>query len=204
MITELRLKYMKIGYARVSTRGQARDGNSLEAQEEALLNAGAEKVYKEAFTGTRVDRPELQKALSKLKSGDTLIVTKLDRIARSASKGSELVTDLLNRGVKVHILNMGLLDNSPAGKLVLTVMLAFAEFERDLIVDRTQEGRMMARLNNPDYREGRKPKYTQRQIENALQMLRTNSYREVESITGISKSTLARAKRKQRAVSDHD
>ena len=195
---------MKIGYARVSTRGQARDGNSLEAQEEALLNAGAEKVYKEAGTGTRVDRPELQKALSKLKSGDTLIVTKLDRIARSASKGSELVTDLLNRGVKVHILNMGLLDNSPAGKLVLTVMLAFAEFERDLIVDRTQEGRMMARLNNPDYREGRKPKYTQRQIENALQMLRTNSYREVESITGISKSTLARAKRKQRAVSDHD
>lgn len=195
---------MKIGYARVSTRGQARDGNSLEAQEEALLNAGAEKVYKEAFTGTRVDRPELQKALSKLKSGDTLIVTKLDRIARSASKGSELVTDLLNRGVKVHILNMGLLDNSPAGKLVLTVMLAFAEFERDLIVNRTQEGRMMARLNNPDYREGRKPKYTQRQIENALQMLRTNSYREVESITGISKSTLARAKRKQRAVSDHD
>ena len=195
---------MKIGYARVSTRGQARDGTSLEAQEEALLNAGAEKVYKEAFTGTRVDRPELQKALSKLKSGDTLIVTKLDRIARSASKGSELVTDLLNRGVKVHILNMGLLDNSPAGKLVLTVMLAFAEFERDLIVDRTQEGRMMARLNNPDYREGRKPKYTQRQIENALQMLRTNSYREVESITGISKSTLARAKRKQRAVSDHD
>ena len=155
---------MKIGYARVSTRGQARDGNSLEAQEEALLNAGAEKVYKEAFTGTRVDRPELQKALSKLKSGDTLIVTKLDRIARSASKGSELVTDLLNRGVKVHILNMGLLDNSPAGKLVLTVMLAFAEFERDLIVDRTQEGRMMARLNNPDYREGRKPKYTQRQM----------------------------------------
>lgn len=195
---------MKIGYARVSTRGQARDGNSLEAQEEALLNAGAEKVYKEAFTGTRVDRPELQKALSKLKSGDTLIVTKLDRIARSASKGSELVTDLLNRGVKVHILNMGLLDNSPAGKLVLTVMLAFAEFERDLIVDRTQEGRMMARLNNPDYREGRKPKYTPRQIENALQMLRTNSYREVESITGISKSTLARAKRKQKAVSDHD
>jgi DNA invertase Pin-like site-specific DNA recombinase len=168
----------------------------LEAQEEALLAAGADKVYKEAFTGTRVDRPELQKVLSELKTGDTLIVTKLDRIARSAAKGSELVTDLLNRGVKVHILNMGLLDNSPAGKLVLTVMLAFAEFERDLIVDRTQEGRIMARLNNPDYREGRKTKYTKRQIENALQMLRTNSYREVESITGISKSTLVREKRK--------
>ncbi|MCH4007140.1 MAG: recombinase family protein [Eubacterium sp.] len=187
---------MKIGYARVSTRGQAREGTSLEAQEEALLAAGADKVYKEAFTGTRVDRPELQKVLSELKTGDTLIVTKLDRIARSAAKGSELVTDLLNRGVKVHILNMGLLDNSPAGKLVLTVMLAFAEFERDLIVDRTQEGRIMARLNNPDYREGRKTKYTKRQIENALQMLRTNSYREVESITGISKSTLVREKRK--------
>lgn len=187
---------MKIGYARVSTRGQAREGNGLEAQEEALKNAGAEKVFKETFTGTRIDRPELQKALSELKPGDTLIVTKLDRIARSAAKGTELVTDLLNRNINVHILNMGLLDNSPAGKLILTVMLAFAEFERNLIVDRTQEGRVMARSNNPDYREGRKSKYSKRQIENALQMLRTNSYREVESITGISKSTLVRAKRK--------
>jgi DNA invertase Pin-like site-specific DNA recombinase len=195
---------MKIGYARVSTRGQAREGNSLEAQEEALIKAGAKKVYKEAFTGTRVDRPEFQKALAVLKPGDTLLVTKLDRVARSAAKGTELITDLLNRDIKVHILNMGLLDNSPAGKLILTVMLAFSEFERDLIVTRTQEGRLMARLNNPDYREGRKPKYTQRQIENALQMLQHNSYREVESITGISKSTLVRAKRKQRVVSDHD
>ena len=109
---------MIYGYARVSTKGQAKDGNSLEAQEKALREAGATEIYREAFTGTKTDRPEFTKLIDELQEGDTLVVTKLDRIARTAAKGIELVDGLLNRGIKIHILNMGLLDNSTTGKLI--------------------------------------------------------------------------------------
>ena len=83
-----------------------------------------------------------------------MVVTKLDRIARSAMQGIELVQKLLDRGITVHVLNMGLLDNTPTGKLIRNIMLAFAEFERDMIVERTQEGKAIAKLN-PEFREGR-------------------------------------------------
>ena len=132
---------MVYGYARVSTRGQAKDGNSLEAQENALRSAGATKIYADAFTGTRTKRPELDKLMSVLQSGDTLIVTKLDRIARSATQGIELIEMLLDKGIVVHVLNMGLMDNTPTGKLIRNIMLAFIEFERDMIVERTSEGK---------------------------------------------------------------
>jgi DNA invertase Pin-like site-specific DNA recombinase len=142
------------GYARVSTKGQARDGNSLEAQEEMLTASGASEIYSDAFTGTKLSRPQFDKLISLLKPGDTLMVTKLDRIARSASKGSEMIQSLLDKGVKVHILNMGLIDNTPTGRLIINVMLAFAEFERDMIVQRTSEGKAVARTKE-GYHEGR-------------------------------------------------
>ena len=100
----------------------------------------------------------LDKLLSKLGAGDMLVVSKLDRVARSTAAGCELMEDLLGRGVTVHILNMGVLDNSTTGKLIRTIFFAFAEFERDMIVQRTHEGKEIARANNPAYREGRKPK----------------------------------------------
>lgn len=185
---------MIYGYARVSTKGQAKDGNGLDVQKAALEVAGAEEIYEEAFTGTKKDRPVLNKLLSELQQGDTLVVTKLDRIARSASQGAELVKGLLEKGVTVRILNMGILDDTPAGKLVTTVMFAFAEFERDMIVERTQEGKAVARMN-PIFREGRPRKYNPIQIQHALSLLNEYSYKQVEVMTGISTSTLARAKR---------
>lgn len=189
---------MIYGYARVSTRGQARDGNSLDAQERQLREAGAEIIFSDAFTGTKTERPELNKLLKALKEGDKLIVCKLDRIARSATQGFELVEDLLQKGVTVHILNMGLMDNSPTGKLIRHIMFAFAEFERDMIVTRTQEGKAVARQRD-GFRDGRPPKYSADQIKYALQLLETQSYNKVEKITGISRTTLLRAKRRQRA-----
>jgi len=145
---------MLYGYARVSTKGQARDGNSLEDQESKLREAGAEVIYSDSFTGKKMDRPEFDKLKAALSKGDTLIVTKLDRIARSATQGSELVQELISRGVKVHVLNMGFMDNSPTGKLIMNVMFAFAEFERDMIIQRTSEGKEVARAKE-GYTEGR-------------------------------------------------
>ncbi len=187
---------MIYGYARVSTKGQAKDGNSLEAQEKALRESGANEIYVDAFTGTKTDRPEFDKLMDKIQKGDTLIVTKLDRFARSMTQGSELVSDLIEKGIKVYILNIGVMDNTPSSKLIRNVFFAFAEFERDMIVERTMEGKAIAK-QNPDFREGRPKKYSRKQIEHALELLESNSYKQVEDMTGISKSTLIRAKKKR-------
>lgn len=185
---------MIYGYARVSTKGQAKDGNSLEAQEKTLRDAGAVEVVKDAFTGTKASRPEFTNLMGKLRNGDTLIVTKLDRFARNAEDAIHIIKELVNRGVVVNILNMGIADNTPMGKLMITILSGFAEFERDMIVERTQEGKAIAR-QNPDFREGRPKKYGRQQIEHAIQLLETHSYKQVEELTGISKSTLIRARR---------
>ena len=187
---------MIYGYARVSTKGQAKDGNSLEAQEKALRESGANEIYVDAFTGTKTDRPEFDKLMDKIQKGDTLIVTKLDIFARSMTQGSELVSDLVEKGIKVYILNIGVMDNTPSSKLIRNVFFAFAEFERDMIVERTMEGKAIAK-QNPDFREGRPKKYSRKQIEHALELLESNSYKQVEDMTGISKSTLIRAKKKR-------
>ena len=145
---------MTYGYARVSALGQRNDGNSLEDQESKLREAGAEKIFVDAFTGTKLERPRFQELLATLRSGDTLIACKLDRISRSASQGITLVDELLSRGVAVHILNMGLMNDTPTGKLIRNIMFSFAEFERDMIVERTREGKAVARTKD-GYREGR-------------------------------------------------
>lgn len=186
---------MVYGYARVSTQMQSKDGNSIEVQEGLLKDNGAEEIYSDAFTGTKSHRPELDKLLAKMQEGDKLVVTKLDRIARSTSQGIELIQSLLDRGITVHVLNMGMLDNTPTGKLIRNIMLAFAEFERDMIIERTQEGKAVAK-KQPDFKEGRPRLYSRKQIKHALELLQNHSYRQVTELTGISKSTLIRAKHK--------
>lgn len=145
------------GYARVSTRGQERDGNGLDAQVAQLRAAGCEEVVTEAYTGATTDRPELDALLSRLEPGDTFVAAKLDRIARSTVQGCELVRDLMARGVTVRVLNMGTLEDTPVGRMMVSVMFAMAEFERDMIAQRTAEGKAVAR-SRPGFREGRPEK----------------------------------------------
>ena len=135
---------MIYGYMRVSTVGQTK-GNSLEEQERILRMNGAMILYQDAFTGTKTSRPNFNKLLEILKEGDTLIITKLDRFARNTVEGINVVQHLLERGVRVNILNMGTVDNTPTGKLILTVMLGFAEFERDMIMQRENQERLLGR-----------------------------------------------------------
>ncbi len=184
---------MIYGYARVSTRGQARSGNSLEAQEQALRAEGAAEIYVDSFTGSKVERPELRKLILKLQPGDTLMVTRLDRFARTASAGSELIEELISKGIKVNVLNIGKMDDSNTGKLIRHIMLAFAEFERDMIIQRVSEGKAVAR-QNPAFKEGRPRKYSEKQMRHALELLERYSYSQVAEMTGISKSTLVRYK----------
>ena len=186
---------MIYGYARVSTTGQSINGNSLEDQTNALQAYGCQEIITEAFSGKSMERPAFSALFQKLNSGDTLVVTKLDRFARTAIDGVSTVIELFERGVRVHILNMGLVENTLTGNLILTVMLAFAEYERGIIVERTQAGKAVAR-QDPNFREGRPKKYLPTQLHHALQLLDSGkTYRQVEAMTGISKSTLIRARR---------
>ena len=185
---------MIYGYMRVSKVGQVK-GNSLEEQERILRQNGATVLYQDAFTGTKTSRPNFNKLLAILKEGDTLIITKLDRFARNTVEGINVVQHLLGRGVRVNILNMGTIDNTPTGKLILTVMLGFAEFERDMILQRTAEGKSIAKTKS-GYLEGRPPKYTEEALVEAVMLLDSYTYRQVSEMTGISKSTLQRIKKK--------
>ncbi|MGG0545256.1 recombinase family protein [Priestia aryabhattai] len=182
---------MKYGYARVSSQGQ-----DLQSQIRELEKEGCHKIFSEKFTGTKKDRPKFKEVLDLLKEGDTLVVTKLDRFARSTIDGIQTIKDLFERGVKVHILNMGLVENTSTGRLVFNIMSSFAEFERDMIVERTQEGKAIARLRD-DFREGRPRKFKKKQIEYALTLLENHTYKEVTEITGISKRTLIRRKKEK-------
>lgn len=185
---------MIYGYARVSTAAQCRDGNSLEEQVAALQKYGCQKIIEEAFSGKTMERPKFQKLLENLKEGDTLVVCKLDRFARTAIEGVQTVRELFDRGIRVHILNMGLIENTLTGNLILTVMLAFAEYERGMIVERTQTGKAVAR-QDPNFRDGRPKKFTPEQLQLGLMLLEQGkSYKQIRALTGISKSTLIRAR----------
>ena len=187
---------MKYGYIRVSSKSQEQN-TSLKSQRDAVLTAGAEIVVEEVYSGGTVkDRPKFSELIQELKSGDEIIVTKLDRFARTVSEGTTLARDLYDRGVTLNILNMGKIENSTIGTLLLNVMLAFSQYEKDMINERCREGRMIAR-QNPNYREGRPKKFSREQINLGLSLLGDGkTYKEVELMTGISKSTLIRAKRK--------
>lgn len=188
---------MIYGYARVSTKGQARDGNSLESQKIALESAGAATIYADTFTRTKLDRPEFQNLRNVLRSGDTLIVTKLDRLSRSVSQASGLITELIDSGITVNVLNLGILSDDSVNTLMRNVLLSFAQFERDMIVQRTQEGKAIARTTKPDFHEGRPAKFDMDQLDNAMNLLENHSYTQVTKLTGISKSTLIRERNRR-------
>lgn len=178
---------MKYGYARVSTIHQ-----DLEAQLKQLKNENCDVIYNEKISGTKKERPEFQKLIEVLKEGDTLVVTKVDRFARNTKNALEIIQDLFNRNIRVHILNMGIIENTPTGKLIFSIFSAFAEFERDMIVERTQEGKAIAKQKE-GFSEGRPKKYTKKQLDHAMILKDSGmSYNQVSEVTGISKSTLTR------------
>lgn len=179
---------MKYGYARVSTTDQ-----KLENQIKQLKDAGAEKIFKEKFTGTTTKRPEFKKLIALLNTDDELIVTKLDRFARNTREALDIIQDLFNNNVKINILNMGVIDNTPTGQLIFTIFSAFAQFERDMIVTRTQEGKIYAKTHDPYFHEGRPKTYTDEQIKFAYELRQQGmTYKMIARKTGISERTQQR------------
>lgn len=185
---------MIYGDTRVSTRKQA-DGYGLEVQRKEIFSKyPTAMIIEEQFTGTKLNRPLFNNLLDSMKTNDILVVSKLDRFARNTVEGITVVKSLFAKKVAIHILNIGLLEDTPMGRFFLTTMLAVAELERNMIVERTQTGKEIAKLRE-GYKEGRPKKYTEDDLKNAVSLLMLHSYREVIEITGISKSTLVRAKK---------
>ncbi len=129
---------MKFGYARVSSAGQ-----SLATQISQLKEESCDIIYSEKFTGTTVDRPKFNELLDRVSSGDTIVVTKLDRFARNTKEALEIIQELFKARIKIHILNMGIIEDTPSGRLIFTLFSAFAQFERDMILTRTRKGNIM-------------------------------------------------------------
>ena len=180
------------GYARVSTIAQ-----DLSTQKELLVNAGVAKtnIYSEKFTGTTTDRPQFKELLNKLKAGDTLTITKLDRLARNTKEALAIIEELLERDITINVLNVGQIENTTVGRLIYTVLLAVADMERDMIVERTQEGKAYAKKNNPNFKEGRPKRKLSDKYLKALELMQTNSISETALITSISTATLKRIRK---------
>jgi DNA invertase Pin-like site-specific DNA recombinase len=178
---------MIIGYARVST-----DGQSLESQETALRNAGADKVFAEKISGAVTDRRQLAKAIAALSEGDVLLVTRLDRLARSTRDLLNVLASVSDRGAGFRSLADAMIDTtSPHGKLILAVLGALAEFERSMILARTSEGRR--RAQDRGVRFGRKPKLTPHQIAEALaRRANGEALTEIGRSYNVSHSTISR------------
>jgi DNA invertase Pin-like site-specific DNA recombinase len=178
---------MIVGYARVST-----DGQDYAAQCAELRSAGAETVYSEKQSGARTDRAQLAKAIGGLGNGDTLIVTKLDRLARSTRDLLNTLAEITQRGASFKSLGDQWADTTtPHGRLMLTVLGGLAEFERHLILARTSEGRQRAQQRG--VRFGRKPKLTAHQQQEAL-VRRANGEAliEIARSYAVSHSTISR------------
>jgi DNA invertase Pin-like site-specific DNA recombinase len=168
---------MIVGYARVST-----DGQTLEAQQAALQAAGAERVYAEKQSGVKTDRAVLARCLRSLEAGDTVVVTKLDRLARSTRDLLNTLATVGDVGASFRSLGDPWADTTtPHGRLMLTVLGGLAEFERHLILSRTNEGRQRAMAKGIKF--GRKPKLTRHQREEAQARKRSG-----ETLTEIARS----------------
>lgn len=187
------------GYCRVSTRGQL-DGNSLEGQKEQILkDYPTAIIIEEQISGAKTVRPKFDELVQRLESGDMLVVTKLDRFARSLSQGNDTINNLLQRGIRVNILNIGMLDNTPNSKLIRNIFFSFAEFERDMIYERTQEGKALARQRG-DFKEGRPRKFSPAKVDEALNYIESgNSFKKASEVFGISKTTLIRRMQERKA-----
>lgn len=130
---------MVYGYCRVSTKGQL-EGNSIEDQRNLILSKYENaKIVIDSYSAAK-ERSIFRNLLEGLGAGDLLIVTKLDRFCRSTKEGLSYIDMLMNKSITIHILNMGLIEDTPMGRLIVTNLLAFAEFERAMIIERTQSG----------------------------------------------------------------
>lgn len=184
---------MIYGYCRATTEKQIQDGY-LDDQAELISDR---YFYAEIYKEESIDlneTPVLDKLLGLLKSGDTFVVTQMDRFAKNINSVIAIIDNLRKNNVKVHILNLGLIDDSALGKVVFTCLQAFEDFEKAMLVERTQSGKMKAKKEK-NFKEGRPRKYTDDQLIEAVDLLKTYSYKKVEEMTGISKSTLIRGKR---------
>jgi DNA invertase Pin-like site-specific DNA recombinase len=141
---------MKLGYARVSTKDQ-----HLTLQMDALKDAGCEKIFPEKMTGATKERPQLQKMLEQLREGDTVYIWKLDRLGRSLRDLVQLVTEIQDKGAGLRSLNDQIDTTTPQGKLVFHLFASLAEFERDIIRERTKAGLAAARARG---RKGGRPR----------------------------------------------
>nr|WP_035067101.1 recombinase family protein [Carnobacterium maltaromaticum] len=185
------------GYARVSTLGQ-----ELKEQKSLLKKNGAELIFAEKMSATnRSGRNELKKLLELIKPGDIVLVKKIDRLARSIRDLRMIVDEIIEKGSSVIFIEdkmefNGSEKSSPLQTMMLNMLGSFAEFERDLIVTRTQEGKAYAKKTNKSYREGRpKATLTTRKMEAYEKLMSGKSYKEVAKETEFSKSTLQRIKR---------
>ena len=175
------------GYARVST-----DGQNLASQDAQLRAAGCAKVYAEKISGARSDRPELAKVISRLGNGDVLVVTRLDRLARSTRDLLNIVDAITKVGAGFKSLADAWADTTtPHGRLMLTVLAGLAEFERELIRDRTSDGRARAKASGVKF--GRPAVLTPHQQREAIQRLREGATQaDLARTYGVSQSTISR------------
>lgn len=178
---------MIFGYARVSTLEQ-----NLDRQTDALKVSGAEKIFKEKITGTKEDRPQLNKMIEQLRSGDIIVIESLSRLGRSTRNLISLMEKLNGMGVNVISLKESINTTTPTGKLIFTMFSAFAQFERDIIVERTKEGLESARARGRV--GGRKEKLDQRAKETVFDLYKAKkmSVGDICKMFGISKPTLYR------------
>lgn len=176
----------KIAYARVSTESQ-----SLDRQIDALTEYGYDILFTEKMTGTKANRPELDKVRLFTREGDIVIIESLSRLGRSTKDLLALLDEFNNKGVKVISLKENIDTDTPLGKLLIVVLSAISQFERDLIVQRTKEGLKSARARG---RVGGRPKTDNKSIEKAVKLYKTGAYsiKEITALCGISVSTLYR------------
>ena len=176
-----------VGYARVSTREQHPEG-----QTDALTAAGCDKLFVEHASGVLARRPALDDALAYLRDGDTLVVTKLDRLGRSVKNLKETVDDLQTRGIGLKALSQGIDTTTPGGRLFFHMLAAIAEFEHDLIVERTQDGLAAARARGR--KGGGRFKMTPTKAKQARAMYdaRQHTVQEIAETFGVSRGTIYR------------
>src|SRR6516162_5270783 len=181
------LKMTVYGYGRVSTRDQ-----DLAAQEAELMAAGCAKVFKEKVSGAKTDRAELAKLLRRIEAGDVLVVTRLDRLARSTRDLLNVIAALTERGAGFKSLKDTWADTtSPHGRLMLTMLGGLAEFERELIRARTGEGRKRAKASGVKF--GRPSALTANQRQEAIQRLAQGAAQvDVARAYGVSQATISR------------